>query len=150
MTAMPPLTPGDGQDLLARLKQATERRDVDLAVSLFREDAEYRPDPFEPALVGDLAIRAAWNQEVAGRANVEFDAERVWVSGSTVLASWHGAHTRRRDAERVRSRGFLTLELDEARLISRLRGWTLIQSVGTDSTFSPEGGGTSGGDAHGG
>jgi ketosteroid isomerase-like protein len=135
---MPDLTPGDGQDLLARLKRATERRDVDLAVSLFREDAEYRPDPFEPALAGALAIRGAFNTQAAERANVEFDAERVWVSGSTVLASWHGAHTQRADGGRVRSRGFMTLELDTERLISRLKGWTLTRHVGIDSTLPPE------------
>jgi ketosteroid isomerase-like protein len=135
---MPDLTPGDGQDLLARLKRATERRDVDSAVALFRDDAEYRPDPFEPALTGALAIRAALNGQAAERANVEFDAERVWVSGTTVLSSWHGAHTRRIDGQRVRSRGFLTLELDSARLIGRLKGWTIDRHVGIDSTFRPE------------
>lgn len=145
---MPSLTPGDGQDLLARLKTATERRDVDLAVSLFREDAEYRPDPFQPPLAGDLAIRAAFNADAAERANVEFDAERIWISGGAVLASWHGAHTRRSDGERIRSRGFMTIELDDQVRISRLRGWTLTQSVGRDGSFSVErstAGGTHGG-----
>lgn len=135
---MPSLTPGDGQDLLARLKAALERRDVDLAVSLFREDAEYRPDPFEPALTGDLAIRAAFNADAAERVHVEFDAERTWVSGDAVLTSWHGAYTRRTDGERIRSRGFMAIELDEERRISRLRGWTLTREVGRDSTFQVE------------
>lgn len=135
---MPSLTPGDGQDLLARLKTATERRDVDLAVSLFREDAEYRPDPFEEPRVGAIAIREALNDDAAARANVEFDAERIWVSGGAVLASWHGAHTQRVDGERIRSRGFLALELDDELLISRLRGWTLTRAVGRDSSFSVE------------
>jgi ketosteroid isomerase-like protein len=149
MSGMPSLTPGDGQDLLARLKTATERRDVDLAVALFREDAEYRPDPFMDPSVGANAIREALNTEAAERANVEFDAERVWVSGSAVLASWHGAHTKRADGERVRSRGFLTLELDDERLIGRLRGWTMSRAIGRDSSFSvdrsAETGGTHGG-----
>jgi ketosteroid isomerase-like protein len=146
---MPSLTPGDGQDLLARLKVALEGRDVDLAVSLFREDAEYRPDPFEAPLAGDLAIRAAFNADAAQRANVEFDAERTWVTGDAVLTSWHGAHTRRSDGERIRSRGFMTIELDEERRISRLRGWTLTRSVGRDGTFSVEGSAPTGG-THGG
>jgi ketosteroid isomerase-like protein len=135
---MPSLTPGDGQDLLARLKTATERRDVDGAIALFREDAEYRPDPFGEPLVGANAIRAALNGEAAERANVEFDAERIWISGGAVLASWHGAHTQRVDGERIRDRGFLALELDDERLISRLRGWTVSRAVGRDSSFSVE------------
>jgi len=146
---MPSLTPGDGQDLLARLKQATERRDVDLAVSLFRDDAELRRDPFEEALVGGTAIRAAWNADVAARANTEMDAEQVWVAGQTVLARWHGAYTRRADAQRVRQRGFLTLELDPEGLIARMREWTLTREVGVDGTVAPEGTPTAGG-THGG
>lgn len=146
---MPALTPGDGQDLFARLKRATEERDVDLAVSLFREDAEYRPDPFEEALVGANAIRATWNDAVASRANAELDAEQVWVVGRTVLARWHGAYTRRADAQRVRQRGFMTLELDDEGRIARLREWTLTREVGIDGTFSPEGE-AAGGGTHGG
>lgn len=146
---MPSLTPGDGQDLMARLKEAVERRDVDMALALFRDDAELRRDPFEEPLVGQNAIRAAWNADVAARANTEMDVEQVWVAGQTVLARWHGAHTRRVDAQRVRERGFLTLELDPEGLIARMREWTLRREVGVDGTFRPEGeqapGGTHGG-----
>ena len=135
---MPQLTPGDGQDLLARFKRAWEQLDPDQAVGLFREDAEYRTDPFEPALVGANAIRAHWNAVATDQANVEFDAERVWVSGGTVLSSWHAAITRRSNAERVRYRGFMTLEIDERGLVSRLREWSVGRTVGIDSTFDPQ------------
>ena len=132
------LTPGDGQDLLARFKAAWERRDPDRAVALFAEDAEYRFDPFEPPLVGHNAIREYWNEAAASQANVEFDAERVWAVNRTVLASWHAAFTRRASAERVRYRGFMTLELDDAGLVSRFREWAISRSVGVDGTFRPE------------
>lgn len=135
---MPTLTPGAGQDLIDAYKRAWERRDPDAVVALFREDAEYRPDPFEPALQGANAIRAHWNQRAAEEANVEFDAERVWVSGNTVLASWHAAFTQRGNAERVRSRGFSTFEVDGAGLVSRFRAWAVSRVVGTDSTFDPQ------------
>lgn len=135
---MPDLTPGDGQDLLARFKEAWQRRDVDRMVELFRDDAEYRADPFEPALVGDVAIRAYWTAAAASQANVEFDAERIWVSGRTILASWHVAVTRRSTAERSRERGFMTLELDEAGLVARFRTWVVTRAVGRDSSFSAE------------
>ena len=62
---MPNLTPGDGQDVLARFKRAWERRDVDAVMALFREDAEFRPDPFEPALIGAVAIREFWTRAAA-------------------------------------------------------------------------------------
>ena len=67
-------------------------------------------------MVGELAIREHWNEAAATQGNVEFDAERIWVTGGTVLASWHGAITRRATAERIRERGFMTIELDDAGL----------------------------------
>ena len=36
---MPPFTQGDGQDLLERYRRAWERRDVELAMELFGDDA---------------------------------------------------------------------------------------------------------------
>ena len=134
-----PLTPGDGQDLLARYKQAWEQRDPDLFLDLFADDAEYRPDPFEPALSGAIAIRKHWNRVAAEQAHVDFDAERVWTAGRTVLASWHAAYTRRETADRLRERGFLTAELDDAGRVARLRQWSLARHVGTDDRFAAEG-----------
>ncbi|MEA2621237.1 MAG: hypothetical protein QOH61_147 [Chloroflexota bacterium] len=135
---MATLTPGDGQDLLDRYKRALERRDPDAAMQLYAPSAEHREDPFEEPHVGANAIREMWNRIAATQANVEFDAERVWVVGSTVLASAHGAHTERATAQRVRRRGFMTFELDDAKLIVRAREWPVTRVVGVDSTFRPD------------
>jgi ketosteroid isomerase-like protein len=133
------LTPGDGQDALARFKRAREERDPDAMLELFAEDAEYRTDPFTQPLTGANAIREHWNRIAAEQAHIDFDAERVWVSGRTVLSSWHAAHTRRASAERVRVRGFSTIELDGEGRITRMRDWALARDVGVDSGFAPEG-----------
>ncbi len=138
LQGMSTLTPGDADDLLARYKRAREARDVDAAMELYRPDADLRTDPFADHLAGDLAIRAYWNRLAAEQASVEFDAERAWAAGSTVLAAWHGAWTRRDTAERMRARGFATFELDDDGLIVRERHWTLERAVGTDRTFQPD------------
>ncbi len=135
---MPTFTHGDAQDLLDAFKLAWESRDPESIVNLFAADGEYREDPFADPLVGSNAIRARWNELAASQVHVEFDAERIWVSGDTVLASWHAAYTRRQTAERVRVRGFMTLELDDGRLISRMRRWPAERVVGVDSTTRPE------------
>lgn len=127
------LTPGDGQDLLARIKQARERRDPDAMLELYRDDAEHRTDPFAPSLRGANAIRRYWNDVAAELVRVDFDAERVWVSGATVLVSWHGAYTRASTGERVRERCFSTIELDDAGLIERVNDWPATRVVGVDS-----------------
>ena len=131
------LTPGDGQDLFARFKQAWQKRDSDAMLELYSEDAEYRLDPFMQPLVGVNAIREYWNGVVAAQDHIEFDAEHVWVSGRTVLGSWHVAFTHRAAAGRQRVRGFTTMELDDDGLIARMREWPVTRSVGTDSSYKP-------------
>ena len=137
---MATLSHGDAQDLLASFKRGWERRAPDEIVELFDVNAEYRPDPFADSLQGLNAIRALWNDVAATQAHVEFDAERIWVSGATVLASWHAAYTSRATSERVRVRGFMTLELNEAqpRRVQRMKQWPLERVVGSDSTFAAE------------
>ena len=129
------LTPGDGQDVLARFKRARERRDPDLLLELCSDDVEYRGHPFDPAQHGALAVREHWNRLALEQVRVDFDAERVWVAGRTVLASWHGAFTRRDTGVRVRMRGFSTLELDDGGLVVRLREWPTWREVGIDSGY---------------
>ncbi|MEO6349426.1 MAG: nuclear transport factor 2 family protein [Candidatus Limnocylindrales bacterium] len=137
---MATLTHGDAQDLLAAFKKAWERRAPDEIVEQFDSDAEYRPDAFAEDLHGINAIRALWNDICAAQAHVEFDVERIWVSGTTILVSWHAAYTRRATAERVRARGFMTLEMNdrEPRRVQRFRQWPAERLVGTDSTFAAE------------
>ena len=132
------LTPGDGQDVLARFKAAREQRDVDAVLSLLAEDAEFRPDPFEPPLLGAVAIRGYWNDIAAAQLDVDFDAERVWVSGLTILASWHAAWTRISDGDRIRERGFSTLELDASGAVTRWRTWAERRIVAGEPGPAPE------------
>jgi ketosteroid isomerase-like protein len=129
------LTPGDGQDLFARFKRAWEERDPDAMMELFSDDAEYRIDPFMEPMTGLVAVREHWNGVVAAQDHIEFDAERVWTSGRTVLGSWHVALTERATAERVRVRGFATMELDDHGRIVRMREWPVRRVVGIDSSY---------------
>jgi limonene-1,2-epoxide hydrolase len=135
---MADLGPGDARDFLERYARAREGRDVDAAMELYASGADLRDDPFAEHVAGELAIRAWWNRFAAERANVEFDVERSWANGPTVLASWHGAWTRRATAQRIRERGFVTFELDEAGLVAVERHWTVERSVGVDGTFQAE------------
>jgi len=137
---MATLTPGDAHDLLAAFKRGWERRAPDELIELFDRDIDYRQDPFSEPLVGLNPVHALWNDLAASQAHVEFDAERVWVSGNTVLCSWHAAYTRRATAERIRARGFMTLELGDDRRVVRLRQWPSERVVGVDRTFEAEGG----------
>ena len=129
------LTPGDGQDLFARFKRAREERDADAMLELYADDADYRIDPFTEPMTGLNAIREHWNGVVATQDHVEFDAERVWVSGRTVLGSWLMALTERATADRIRVRGFSTMEVDDQGRIRRMRDWPIRRVVGIDSSY---------------
>jgi hypothetical protein len=129
---------GEAQDLLAAWKRGVERRSPDELLELCDRDIDFRPDPFAEPLTGLNAVHAHWNEFAANQAHVEFDAERIWVNGNTVLASWHGAYTRRATAERVRVRGFMTLELNDERHVVRFRQWPAERVVGSDRTFEAE------------
>jgi hypothetical protein len=128
--------------VLARLKRALEKRDPDLGLELFSSNADFKPDPFEASITDANGLRAWWNAMAASRAHQEFDAERVWVSGRTVLASWHGAYTDAASSERIRIRGFVTIELDGEGLIERLRLWPIAHVVGADGRHQPMAGST--------
>jgi ketosteroid isomerase-like protein len=134
---VPTFTHGDAQDLGARLKRAWERRDVDAVLELFAPEAELRPDPFEPALQGELSIRAWCNGLAAAVVHPEADVERVWISGDSVLLAFHGAWTERATGQRSRIRAVVALDLDAERRIQRARAWALTRVVGTDSTVGP-------------
>jgi hypothetical protein len=132
------LMPGDGQDVLARYRRALEKRDPELMMEIYADDPTYRPDSFSNDLVGANAVRAHWNALAASQAHVDFDTERSWVSGRTVLSSWHGVFTVRTTAERIRMRGFSTMELDTDGRIVRQRDWPSSKSIGIDSRHRPE------------
>lgn len=128
---------GDAQDILERYKRAWQARDVDAVMELYAGEAEHRDDPFHEPHQGLESIRGMWNDIAASEVNVEFDAERIWVSGRTVLASWHAAYTDVSNGDRVRLRAFTTLEIDAGGLIQRLRQWPVSRVVGQDSTYTP-------------
>jgi ketosteroid isomerase-like protein len=106
-------------------------------LELYAAEAAYDPDPFAPSLEGANAIREHWNAVSAEQTKVDFDAERVWVSGRTVLACWHAAFTRMETSVRVRERGFSTMELSDEGSILRMRDWSLEREVSSDRAREP-------------
>ncbi len=109
-------------DLLDRYGRTWEAFDGDGWTELFTDDVTYQEDPFEAPIVGRNAVRAYLLEESERQQDVEFTVERHWVSGSTVLASWHASYVQRSDAARVRLAGFLTMDVTDGR-IARFREW---------------------------
>jgi ketosteroid isomerase-like protein len=115
-------------DLLEAYGRAWQDFDGDGWVALFSEDAEYHVDPFGAPLVGHNAIRAYLLEASASQRDVEFTVERHWVSGETVLASWHVSFVRRSSGDTARMAGFLTAEVAPDGRIARFRQWWMVPS----------------------
>ncbi|HEX9044400.1 MAG TPA: nuclear transport factor 2 family protein [Candidatus Limnocylindrales bacterium] len=115
-----------GGDLLDALANLVTDFDGDRLVALFAERAELRPDPFADLVLGRNDIRAYWASAVDAMGQPEVTVERHWVSGDTVLASWHASYVSA-DHSRTRLAGFVTIELVDGS-IERLKVWSSRRS----------------------
>jgi len=111
-----------GTDLLERFGRAWQAFDGDAWVDLFTEDVEFREDPFEPPLVGHIAVRAYLLKAAELQQDLIFEVERHWVVDPTILVAWHAGYIQHSDLARVRLAGFMTLETSDGK-IARLRQW---------------------------
>lgn len=69
--------------------EAWVKKDPDLIVTIFTEDATYN-DPHEPENIGRDAIHAYWISKVVGeQEDITFDLKNTWIDGDTVIAEWH-------------------------------------------------------------
>src|SRR3954454_12651547 len=115
-------------DLLEADGRAWADLDGDGWGALFFEDGEDHEDPFGTPLVGHNALRAYLLDAAASQRDVEFTVERHWVSGDTVLASWHVSFVSRASGETARKAGFLTAEVASDGGIARFREWWMVPS----------------------
>ena len=70
---------------------AFNRRDVDGIMALMTDDCVYEsaaPAPDGTHLVGQQAVRKAWEQLFQGRPDVVFDGEETFVAGDRAVARW--------------------------------------------------------------
>ncbi|MBM4407041.1 MAG: nuclear transport factor 2 family protein [Chloroflexi bacterium] len=112
----------EAADFLARYAAALTTFDGDDWVALFSEDAEYHADPFSAPVVGHNGLRALLLERAAREAQSEFEIQRHWVSGATILSAWHASAVDRGSRQRVRSAGFSTFEMQDGRC-ARYRQW---------------------------
>ncbi len=119
-----------GQGILERYAAARVRFDGDALVALFDDDAEYHEGPFVVPMVGHNALRAWLLEASARQQDLEFTVERHWVSGMTVLASWHLSYVHATDRSLVRVAGFLVADIAPDGRIARLREWSEVAPVG--------------------
>ena len=90
--------------------RAWERRDAELAASLFTEDATYQEQPFGEPLVGRDAIRTYWKNATATQTEIDFLAREPVSSGKLLIAEWGCRYLHIPTGKRRELRGILLAE----------------------------------------
>ena len=116
-----------GGRLLEAYGRAWASFDGDAWVALFTEDAAYHRDPFSAPFEGELALRRFLVESAETQEQDEFTVERHWVADDTVLAAWHASLVARSTRERVRSAGFMTMDVSDDGRIERLHMWWMAR-----------------------
>jgi SnoaL-like domain len=110
-------------ELLEAYGRAWATFNGDAWVALFTDDAVYDGDPFSAPMVGHNALREFLLTSAQEQTDVDFTVERHWVSGGTVLASFHAGYVQRIDHAHVRFAGFLTAEVASDGRVEHFREW---------------------------
>ena len=101
----------DARNFLELYGKAWERRDADLAASLFADDATYQETPFAEPLLGRDAIRAYWENATCTQQGIDFLVREPIVRGNLLVAEWGCRYTHVPTGQRRELRGVLLAEL---------------------------------------
>jgi uncharacterized protein (TIGR02246 family) len=112
---------------LDQYRSAWIARDADAAGDLFTEDATYREQPFEEALVGRDAIRQYWSTVTRTQSAIELRYGTPLVAGNRVAVEWWANLLN--DGSPVTLAGEFMLVFDESGRCRELREyWTIATS----------------------
>lgn len=120
---MTPLDHASATDLLERIAEIRSSFDGDAWIELFTPDVVWHERPFAAPHVGLNAVRALLLEASRREEQVEFTFERHWVVPPTILAPWHASHVDRDRRARVRTAGFVALEVAPDGRIRLARWW---------------------------
>ena len=102
-------------------RRAWERRNAELLLTLFTEDATYHENPFNEPLAGHGAIREYWQRVVMkNQKDIRFRWRPVHSAGSEHTIEWEAEFVRSEPRQRVALRGMMFLTFSGDR-IARLR-----------------------------
>jgi SnoaL-like domain len=97
-------------------KAAWEKRDVELVLSLFTENADYRERRFGEPLLGHATLQSYWQNRVfEHQRDITFDYQIWAVRGGECVATWQAAFTWLPIMGRMEIDGILCAGFDDRR-----------------------------------
>lgn len=108
------MTKEEAINLLNIYKEAWEKQDPELILTVFTPDARYF-DPKEPENHGHDGIQAYWIDKVVhGQKDIKFKLLNTWIDGGHVIAEWH--------AEFIDVKRSLNIKMDEVAIFTTRDG----------------------------
>ena len=94
MTKLEKITTKEAAEWLDNYQTAWINRDIDLVVSLFTKDADYREKRFGPPLLGHPTLQSYWQDRVfEHQRDINFTYQIWAVDGRVCVAGWQAKFT---------------------------------------------------------
>jgi ketosteroid isomerase-like protein len=116
-----PTARDDTESVVNAFLAAFNRRDVDRLMALMTDDCVYEsagPAPDGVHLVGQKAVRKAWEQLFQNRPDVVFDGEETFVAGDRAVARWIMLWTA--DGKQEHIRGLDIFRVESGKIANKL------------------------------
>lgn len=116
-----PIADTDTARVVDAFLAAFNRRDVDGIMSLMTEDCVFEsagPAPDGTILLGQQAVREAWEQLFQNRPGVVFDGEETFIAGDRAVARWIMRWTE--DGRHQHIRGLDIFRVDNGKIANKL------------------------------
>lgn len=116
-------------ETLGAIMDAFNSHDLDAIMAFFADDCTFDtsrgPEPWGQRLVGKDAVRAGLAARFAGIPDVQYDADRHWVSGDLAVSEWlvHGTSV---DGTAVRVRGCDLWEFRGEKIVRKDSYWKIV------------------------
>ena len=102
----------DAKKWMETYAKAWEKRDPELAASLFTEEATYQEDPFDEPLRGRGAIREYWEAATGFHRDVHMTWGEPIVVGELLIAEWRTKYARLDTHKQHELRGIMLIQFD--------------------------------------
>jgi ketosteroid isomerase-like protein len=116
-------------ETLDAIMAAFNSHDLDAIMAFFADDCTFDtskgPEPWGQRLVGKDAVREGLAARFAGIPDVQYDADRHWVSGDLAVSEWlvHGTTV---DGVPVRARGCDLWEFRGEKIVRKDSYWKIV------------------------
>lgn len=118
-------------ETLEAIMKAFNAHDLDAIMEFFADDCSFDtskgPDPWGQRLVGKAAVREGLAARFDGIPDVQYDADRHWVSGSLAVSEWLVTGTTVAGAP-VRVRGCDHWEFRAEKIVRKDSYWKIVDA----------------------